>query len=432
MASESSSGKRVFVDEKNERPSEPKGGILRDALAELDSTLAGSAKSILQSKKEVTGSEVKAASGQKVTPMANAIKGANLSRKKNVLGRGLSALMQASEVSVEPVSSEKGTQGNSAQTTSASRHPWQDAEREVAPQASKVERASSVEASEQNPPEESLSPAGGLFYLSIDKVFRNTEQPRQYFAEAEIEELSSSIKKSGLLQPIIVRRRAQPEGSGEYEIVAGERRWRAAQLAELTRIPALVRDLSDRETLELGIVENVQRSDLNPVEEALAYQRLISDFGATQEQVATTVGKDRASVANTLRLLKLAPKVQEMLAQKELSAGHGRTLLAVSSPAEQRKLAERIVADSLSVRAVERIVKEGNEFADAKVPSGRKAKTNVSTKEATPAMKALEDRFRRALGTKVQLISSGEGSGELRISYFSEEELTSLMDRLGA
>ncbi len=418
MASQSHSGKRVETDEKKEGSSVIKGGILRDALAELDSTLAGSAGAMHGAKKDVDGGQVQAAQGEKVTPMANAIKGANLSRRKNVLGRGLNALMQASEVSVEPSAAQKEGSG-------AERHPWQDADREEAPKAA-------AQTEEKTSSEQSPSPAGGLFYLSIEKIFRNTEQPRQYFSEPEIEELSSSIKKSGLLQPIIVRRRAQSDGEGEYEIVAGERRWRAAQAAQLSRIPALVRDLSDRETLELGIVENVQRSDLNPIEEGLAYQRLISDFGATQEQVAQTVGKDRASVANTLRLLKLAPKVQEMLAQKELSAGHGRALLSVSSPAEQRKLAERIIADSLSVRAVERLVKSGNEFAEAPASAGKKGKSAPATTEASPAMKALEERFRRALGTKVQLISNGENRGELRISYFSEEELSSLLDRLGA
>jgi ParB family chromosome partitioning protein len=277
-------------------------------------------------------------------------------------------------------------------------------------------------------PEESASPEGGLVYLSLERVRRNPGQPRQHFSKEEIASLADSIRQSGLLQPIMVRRSVGEIGPlASYEIVAGERRWRAAREAGLSRIPALVRQLSDREALELGIIENVQRADLNPLEEAQAYDRLIREHGATQEQVAKTVGRDRSSIANALRLLKLDPAVLPQLIDGSITAGHGRALLMCKSPEAQRALANRIAAEGLNVREAERAA-SALDGAVAKP----KEKRERGNKSQSPTTLALEDRFRRALGTKVALTMEKSGEGELRISFFSEDELHNLIEKIGA
>lgn len=340
-------------------------------------------------------------------------RGANIPRRKNVLGRGLSALMTATEV---PVMNPQipATSGNAALAIVPDAYQEVVAETVIAPEIEIEAAPSQVESDEKS----------GLFFVSIDRVFANASQPRQHFDDAEIESLSNSIRETGLLQPILVR----PKDQGRFEIVAGERRFRAATLAGLERIPVIVRSLTDRETLELGIVENVQRADLNPVEEAQAYQRLIDEFGATQADIAKTVGRDRASVANALRLLKLSPDVQQMLIDGALSAGHGRALLMLNSPGKQKTLAQKIIEQGLSVRAVERLVTEDRDEAS----TGNTSLKSKQTNEKTAHVIELEERFRRALGTKVNLNLNAEGKGQLTISFFSEEELEKLLDALDA
>jgi ParB family transcriptional regulator, chromosome partitioning protein len=343
-------------------------------------------------------------------------------RRRNVLGRGLSALMSASPVSVEPV--------------------WRDASPGVGayfPEIKNTAAAPNLSPSRAAPAaavvaETEKTPEGGLIYLSMDRIVPSRVQPRQNFPEEDIQSLSASIAETGLLQPIIVRRSIEQSGPlTAYEIVAGERRWRAAKTAGLRKIPALVRQLSDKEALEFGIIENVQRADLNPIEEAHAYQRLISEFGATQDEVARTVSKDRTSVANSLRLLKLPEDVQEMLIHSQISSGHGRALLMLDSADEQLLLANRIVGEALSVRAVEQLVGEvraGRERLVEGQVVGTRAKEILRHK--LPAVLELEERFRRALGTKVHLTMKKSGKGELRISFFSQAELESLLERFGA
>lgn len=327
-------------------------------------------------------------------------KGAN-QPKRRALGRGLSALMESTTMAVE-VGEQAGKTPRNQQPGRAYPSPVEDRE----------------EATQE----------GQLLYLSIDRVVPNKEQPRQRFAASEIDSLASSIKQSGVLQPIIVRRnKALPAGT--FEIVAGERRFRAAKQAGLMKVPALLRQLSDREALELGIIENVQRSDLNPIETAQAYQRLISDFGATQDEVAKTLGRDRTSVANALRLLKLPPEVQQLMIKGELSAGHGRALLMLSSADEQVALARRIIGEQLSVRTSEGVA-SGKGAPENNTP--RTAQKGRASRSKNPRVLELEARFRSVLGTKVSLELNQEGSGELRISFFSPAELESLLERLGA
>lgn len=260
---------------------------------------------------------------------------------------------------------------------------------------------------------------GAVNYVPIERVVTSAIQPRKHFAENDLESLAQSIRSTGLLQPLIVRRTG---AGGPLEIVAGERRWRAAQRAGLDRIPVIIRDLTDREALGAAIVENVQRADLNPIEEAESYARLISEFNETQESVSEVVGKDRATVANVLRLLRLPPPIRSLLAEGKLSAGHGRALLMIDDSVRQLALAEQSIREGLSVRALERLSAEA---------SPQRAKRRV-TKQATSSIDvlAVEERLRRGLGTKVGIAMSSGEKGEIKISFYSQAELERLLDHI--
>lgn len=263
--------------------------------------------------------------------------------------------------------------------------------------------------------DEEISEFGSLRSLPIEEVEPCPNQPRRHFSEEEISELASSIEESGVLQPIVVR----PSTGGMYEIVAGERRYRAAKQAGLSRIPAVVRELEDKEAFLLSVVENVQREDLNPIEEALAYQRLADEFDDSTAEVAERIGKNRSTVANSLRLLNLDSEVQKLIQDGKVSAGHGRALLQLSDKAAQRRLALRVIRDQMSVREIEKLVSSGKPQRTKKVV------------EKSPAVTELENRLRRHLGTKVSLEVARSGAGELRVSFYSEEELTRVLEQLG-
>jgi ParB family chromosome partitioning protein len=258
-------------------------------------------------------------------------------------------------------------------------------------------------------------PAQGVRELPIELVRRNPGQPRIVFGEAELEELAQSIRQSGVLQPILVR--PASGASGEYEIVAGERRWRAAQKAGLIAIPALVRDLGDDQAFEIAVIENVQRTDLNPLEEARAYSTLMGRMGYTQDAVANAVGKSRSHVANTLRLTQLPGPAQDMVMEGRLSAGHARAILAAADP---MALAQQIVARGLSVRDAEALAKAG--AAPKKASGPRRAPKDTDTA-------ALEADLEDVLGMSVDITDRG-GSGELRIKYQTLEQLDELCRRL--
>ena len=258
-------------------------------------------------------------------------------------------------------------------------------------------------------------PAQGVRELPIELVRRNPNQPRQSFPEAELDELAQSIRQSGVLQPILVRSaRGVP---GEFEIVAGERRWRAAQKAGLHVIPALVRELGDDQAYEIAVVENVQRADLNALEEAQAYSALMQRMAYTQDQVASAVGKSRSHVANTLRLMQLPGEVQTMVLDGAISAGHARAILAAGDPLG---LARQIVARGLSVRDAEALAKAGSKPKKASGPRRAPKDTDTAALEAD-----LED----VLGMSVDVVDRG-GSGELRIKYQTLEQLDELCRRL--
>ena len=256
----------------------------------------------------------------------------------------------------------------------------------------------------------------GAREIPIELIHRNPAQPRQHFPEAEIAELEESIRTTGVLQPILVR--PSPSRTGEYEIVAGERRWRASQRAGLTAIPALVRELGDDRAYEIAIVENVQREDLNAMEEAKAYESLMARMNYTQEQAAKAVGKSRSHVANTLRLLQLPSGVQEHVLFGRLSAGHARAILACD---DQEAVAEQVVAKGLSVRDTEALVRA--KAAGPKKASGPRR----PAKDADTA--ALEADLEDALGMSVDIADRG-GAGELRIRYATLEQLDELCRRL--
>jgi ParB family chromosome partitioning protein len=258
-------------------------------------------------------------------------------------------------------------------------------------------------------------PASGVRDIPIELIHRNADQPRQNFDEADLAELEASIRDKGVLQPILVRPSSR---DGEYEIVAGERRWRAAQRAGLTAIPALVRTLGDTEAFEIAIIENIQRADLNPIEEARAYSALMGRLQITQEDTAKRLGKSRSHVANTLRLMQLPASVQEHLVAKRLTAGHARALLTADNAED---LADRIVAQGLSVRDTEALTRDKGD-APKKASGPRKAAKDADTA-------SLEVDLEDALGMSVDITDRG-GAGAVTIKYASLEQLDEICRRL--
>ncbi len=251
------------------------------------------------------------------------------------------------------------------------------------------------------------------FEIDTDRLRPNRFQPRGTIDEAGIEELARSLKSAGMIQPIVVRR-----ADDGFEIVAGERRWRAAQRAGLLKVPVVIRDIPDERLLAAALIENVQREDLNPVEEAQAYRRLVDEFHLTQEQIAVAVGKDRSSVANYLRLLKLPQEVRGGIGTGALSMGHARALLALADEAAQLRLAREVVARSLSVRETEALVKKAGQ------PPARREEPQKDVHT-----RAAEEKLRLALGTRVEIVRRGRG-GKIQIDFQSEDELQRLFEQL--
>lgn len=249
--------------------------------------------------------------------------------------------------------------------------------------------------------------------VDVDRLRPNPFQPRALVDDDRLRELARSIRANGVIQPIVAR----PAGDG-YEIVAGERRWRAAQLAGLTRVPVIVRPVPDDRLLATALIENIQRADLNPIEEATAYRRLLDEFQLTQEQVADAVGKDRSSIANYVRLLKLPPEIRAEVAAGTLSMGHARAILALPDEAAQRRIGREVVARRLSVRETETLVKRTLEPPAAQAP-----------RAVDPNTRAAEERLRFALGTRVRIVRTGRG-GRIEIAFASEAELDRIFEQI--
>lgn len=251
--------------------------------------------------------------------------------------------------------------------------------------------------------------------LKITEVEPNREQPRKNFDEDSLLELADSIKQFGVLQPLIVQKR-----DGYYEIIAGERRWRAAKMAGLKEIPVIIRDYSDQQIVEISLIENIQRENLNPIEEAVAFKRLLTEFNLKQDEVAERVSKSRTAVTNSMRLLKLDDRVQQMVIDEMISTGHARALLAVEDKDLQFKLAQRIFDEKMSVREVERLVKSVSEEKKKKAPAPDSKNDFI--------YQNLEEKMKALFGTKVSINHKANNQGKIIIDYYSNDELERLMD----
>jgi ParB family chromosome partitioning protein len=256
--------------------------------------------------------------------------------------------------------------------------------------------------------------------LSINRIEPNKNQPRKNFDEDSLAELADSIKQFGVVEPLVVVKR-----KGYYELIAGERRWRAARLAGLKEVPVVIKDYTDQEVVEIALIENIQREDLNPIEEAHAYERLIDEFNLTQEEVAERVSKSRSTVTNALRLLKLTDKVQQMLVDDMLSAGHVRTLITIEDPDLQYEVAMYIFDNKLSVRETESYVK--------KLLSGKSTKKDSDKNEETDLSflyKDIEEKLKNALGTKTSIKAKNKNKGKIEIEYYSQDDLERITNLL--
>lgn len=294
--------------------------------------------------------------------------------KKKGLGKGLDSLIPA---------------GNSAKTVSKSS--------EMVSQSSEVSEK-------------------GEKMVKINMVEPNRDQPRRNFEEDSLLELADSIKQFGVLQPLIVRKR-----NDYYEIIAGERRWRAAKLAGIKEIPVIVKDYSEQEIVEIALIENIQRENLNPIEEAMAFKRLLTEFNLKQDEVAERVSKSRTAVTNSMRLLKLNEKVQQMIVDDMISTGHARALLAIDDPEQQYQLANKIFDEKLSVREIEKLIKE---LKNPKKPKPKKIIENSFIYED------IGNKMKQVLGTKVNVTSKGNGKGKIEIEYYSDEELERMFEMI--
>ena len=258
---------------------------------------------------------------------------------------------------------------------------------------------------------------GPVTIVNITKVEPNREQPRKNFDEDALEELAESIKQYGLLQPILVQDRKT-----YYEIIAGERRWRASKKAGLKEVPVIIRNYSEQEIVEISLIENIQREDLNPIEEALAYKRLLTEFNLKQDEVAERVSKSRTAVTNSMRLLKLCDEVQQMVIEDMLSTGHARALLAIENPEEQYTIAQKVFDEKLSVRDVEKLVKN--------LHKPEKAKKKIDDEALKIIYQEIEEKLKQALSTKVSITGKEKGAGKMEIEFYSHEDLDRLVDLL--
>jgi len=259
---------------------------------------------------------------------------------------------------------------------------------------------------------------GGLQNVAIEEIHPSRDQPRKMFDETRIEELAASIRSQGVIQPLVVRRRE----TGGYELIAGERRWRAAQRAGLHEVPAVIRDVVPTRAFEMAMVENLQREDLNPIEEAAGYQRLIAELGYTQESLAARVGKDRTTITNALRLLRLPDEVRALVIDGRVSMGHARALLGLETTDSMVRLARRVAAREMSVRQVEGLVRRERED-HANGGHAPPARPSASARD-------LAERLSRGIGAKVKVVETGPGRGHLELHYNSLDELDTLIGRL--
>lgn len=278
---------------------------------------------------------------------------------------------------------------------------------------SSAKKTAAANTSSENKAEEMKS---GEQMIKINMVEPNRDQPRKKFEEDALLELADSIKQFGVLQPLLVRKRKD-----YYEIIAGERRWRAAKMAGVKEVPVIIKDYTEQEIVEIGLIENIQRENLNPIEEAMAFKKLLEEFNLKQDEVAERVSKSRTAVTNSMRLLKLDERVQEMIVDDMISTGHARALLAIDDKEQQYDLANKIFDEKLSVRETEKLVKE------IKNPKKPKMKKKV---ENEFVYTDLENRMKEVMGTKVNISSKGNGKGKIEIEYYSDDELERMFEMI--
>lgn len=314
------------------------------------------------------------------------------STEKRGLGRGLGSLFGA-ELAGMDISEEKS-----------------------APKVSAPVSENVVVAAPVSAPTSPMADINKIWNLPIEKLMINNYQPRKHFEKDKIQELSSSIKEQGILQPIVARKSI----NGKFEIIAGERRWRAAQLAGLQEVPVILKDIDDQKSLELALIENIQRESLNGIEEAEAYDRLAKEFGLTQQEISQKVGKDRTTITNTLRLLALTPEVKNMLVSGEISTGHAKALLAITDPDKQREIAKKIASEKLTVRAAEKLAKKATK---------ERAPQEGQDDGTGELVSMMAEDIQKSLGTKVK-IDYSKGVGKISIFFYSDSELTQVSERL--
>ena len=277
----------------------------------------------------------------------------------------------------------------------------------------KAEKTVKAEKKTEEKKEERKSESGEIL-VKINQVEPNREQPRKEFDEDSLMELADSIKQFGILQPLLVQKKKD-----YYEIIAGERRWRAAKIAGIKEVPIIVKEYTNQEIVEISLIENIQRENLNPIEEAMAYKRLLEEFSLKQDEVAERVSKSRTAVTNSMRLLKLSPRVQQMIVDDMISTGHARALLAIDDEEQQYQLANRIFDEKLSVRETEKLVKA--------LKNPKKEKKNQKI-EHTFVYDNIEEQMKNIIGTKVSVNPKANGKGKIEIEYYSEEELERIYD----
>lgn len=298
-----------------------------------------------------------------------------------------------------------------------------------APVAERLARPEPAPAEPTIPPPSSVpgqAPDAGVLHLPVEKIVANAYQPRTAFDEAALQELTESISLHGVLQPVMVR----PRGGGRYELIAGERRFRAAQQAGLAQIPAVIREMTDEESLTVALIENIQREDLNAMEAARGYRQLLDQFGLTQTELARQIGKAQPTIANALSLLRLPPEMQESIAAGQISMEHGKALLTVASPERRLSLWQEMVSGGLTVAESRRRAAESTPPAPARPGKSVTASKNNATTEDDVHNKAMEDRLRSALGLKVTIRSQPEGGGEVVIGYANWDDMETIIDRI--
>jgi ParB family chromosome partitioning protein len=267
-------------------------------------------------------------------------------------------------------------------------------------------------------PEFGQAESKALFYCGIEEIIPNPSQPRKHFDESKLQELAESVREKGILEPLLVRRTDQG-----YELIVGERRWRAAQKAGLREVPVLVKEVEGREAFEISLIENLQREDLNPIEEAEAFKHLIEEFNISQDDLSKRIGKDRTTITNILRLLKLPLEVRNQLLQNRITSGHARALLSLENKEKQRELCALIIKKGLSVREAERLAKQWAEKSQKTPPSVKRPG------ELESQLHSLQDSLRKCLGTKVHITQKGK-RGKIEIEYFSHEELERIVEAI--